>query len=115
MFKTIIIVLLSFFSVIGVIEFTLTVLNVIATRNIKSVEEVSLIIRLNKDEDNINFLMSCALNMSNDIFFNDKECKVKLIVNELSAENYILANQFANNHDNIELLSEKNIVETDLI
>ena len=103
MLKTAVIVVISFFAVVGIVETILCVLESFALIGQTQPSEVQLRVALSGEIDNVNFLLSTLLLQADRINF--KNCVTKVVVVDYGLENstYLKIKDFCDLNTNISM------------
>ncbi len=86
MFKTIMVIILSFFAVIGFFECILSMLETISTARYKNIKNLSLVVDLTGHIDDISFLLNTLMLQAERITYKNLETRV--VVRDLGLDEF---------------------------
>ncbi len=107
MLWTIFWVLISFFAIIGVMEFMMCVIELISMRTTRTVKDISLVVRLRGEEKNVEFLLSSLCVMAERIAFKNLTTKVVIYDEGIAEHTYQRICSFAEENPTISLIENK--------
>ena len=101
MLKTAIIIVLSFFAVIGFIECVLSLLETVSTSRYKKIKDIALVVELSGCIDNVTFLLNTLLLQAERINYRDTATRVVIRDCGLDESTFYEIHSFCEENDNI--------------
>lgn len=101
MLKTAVIIILSFFAVIGFIECVLSILETVSTSRYRKIKGISLVVELAGRIDDITFLLNTLLLQAERISYRDAQTHVVIRDCGLDECTYSEIHSFCEENDNI--------------
>lgn len=103
MFKTVILLVLSFFAVIGFVESVIVFLETVSTSKYNQVKSLTVVAELAGEIDNVSFLLNTLLLQSERICYNNVKTNVLIRDSGLSEDTYSEICSFCFENDNIDV------------
>lgn len=107
MLWTIFLVVISFFAIIGLMEFIMCILETVAMRTNRSLEDVSLTVDLRGREDNIEFLLNSLCVMAERIAFKNLTTHVVVRDKGIEQDTYERIRAYMEENPNISLIEKE--------
>lgn len=101
MLKTAIIIILSFFAVIGFIECVLSLLETVSTSRYRKIKDIALVVGLSGSIENVTFLLNTLLLQAERISYRDAVTQVVIRDCGLDECTYSEIHSFCQENDNI--------------
>ena len=101
MLKTAVIIILSFFAVIGFIECILSLLETVSTSRYKKIKDIALVVELSGSVENVTFLLNTLLLQAERISYRDVATRVVIRDCGLDGDTYSQIHSFCEENDNI--------------
>ena len=107
MLWTIFLVVISFFAIIGLMEFIMCILETVAMRTNRSLEDVSLTVDLRGREDNIEFLLNSLCVMAERIAFKNLTTHVVVRDKGIEQDTYERIRAYMEENPNLSLIEKE--------
>jgi uncharacterized membrane protein len=101
MLKTAVIIILSFFAVIGFIECIFSLLETVSTSRYKKIKDIALVVELSGAVENVTFLLNTLLLQAERISYRDAATRVVIRDCGLDEDTYSQIHSFCEENDNI--------------
>lgn len=101
---TIVWIFISFFAVIGVVEFTFSILEAFSMYSTKSVEEIALEVHIKGKEPHVGFVLSSLLIMAERISINRKVARVKVYDAGMDEETLLQVKEYIERNEGVVLV-----------
>ena len=101
MLETALIIILSFFAVIGFIECVLSMLETVSTKKKKKIKDISIVVELTGKIDNVTFLLNTLLLQAQRINYRDAQTRVVIRDCGLDEDTYTEIHNFCQENDNV--------------
>lgn len=110
MLWTIFFVMVSFFAIIGVMEFSACIIEMISTHTTKSVREIRVVADMEGNEPHLEFVLGSLVILADRIAFKNVETKVCIRDKGLDRETYQRILDYIEENSNIYLIENDNNV-----
>ncbi len=106
MLWTIVLVVISFFAIIGLMEFIMCILESVAMRTIRSLESVNLTVKIRGREENIEFLLNSLCIMAERIAFKNLTTGVQIFDEGMDEDTYRCVKKYMEENPTISLIEK---------